>query len=260
MTELLSNPVLVALDVSSAEEAVRLASDLMDAVGGFKVGMELLTGPGPGTVALVGDLGSPVFVDVKLHDIPTTVRRAARNLGAMGARWVSVHASGGEAMLSAAVTGLAEGSAGRPAGVLAVTVLTSLDDSVMAEVGIHASTAAQTVRLARLAEAAGCEGVVISPRELVAVGQDVPSLLRVTPGIRSAGAKTDDQRRYTSPTDAIRHGADLLVVGRPITRATDPRDAAAAIVAECAAAPRAGQAPVGRVAGVGEEGKGDATS
>ena len=158
MTEFLSNPVLVALDVSSAEEAVRLASDLMDAVGGFKVGMELLTGPGPGTVALVGDLGSPVFVDVKLHDIPTTVRRAARNLGAMGARWVSVHASGGEAMLSAAVTGLAEGSAGRPAGVLAVTVLTSLDDSVMAEVGIHASTAAQTVRLARLAEAAGCEG------------------------------------------------------------------------------------------------------
>ena len=94
--------------------------------------MELLTAAGPGTIALVGDLGSPVFVDVKLHDIPTTVRRAARNLGAMGARWVSVHASGGATMLSAAVTGLAEGAAGRPAGVLAVTVLTSLEDDSLA--------------------------------------------------------------------------------------------------------------------------------
>ena len=260
MTALPPNPLLVALDVSSAEAAVRAASDLIEVVGGFKLGMELLTGPGPGVVALVGDLGSPVFVDVKLHDIPTTVRRAARNLGAMGARWVSVHASGGEAILSAAVAGLAEGAAGRPAGVLAVTVLTSLDDRALAEVGVHASTAAQTVRLARLAEAAGCEGMVVSPRELVVASDAAPSLLRVTPGIRPAGAATDDQRRFTSPTDAIRHGADLLVVGRPVTRASDPRAAAAAIVAECAAAPRAGRPPVGRVAGVGEEGKGDATS
>ncbi len=260
MTALPPNPLLVALDVSSAEAAVRAASDLVEVVGGFKVGMELLTGPGPGVVALVGDLGSPVFVDVKLHDIPTTVRRAARNLGAMGARWVSVHASGGEAMLSAAVAGLAEGAAGRPAGVLAVTVLTSLDDRALAEVGVHASTAAQTVRLARLAEAAGCEGMVVSPRELIVASDAAPSLLRVTPGIRPAGAATDDQRRFTSPTDAIRHGADLLVVGRPVTRASDPRAAAAAIIAECAAAPRARRPPVGRVAGVGEEGKGDATS
>ena len=153
MTEFLSNPVLVALDVSSAEEAVRLASDLMDAVGGFKVGMELLTGPGPGRSPWWGISDRRCS---STSSCTTSPRQCAgrRNLGAMGARWVSVHASGGEAMLSAAVTGLAEGSAGRPA-VLAVTVLTSLDDSVMAEVGIHASTAAQTVRLARLAEAAG---------------------------------------------------------------------------------------------------------
>jgi orotidine-5'-phosphate decarboxylase len=257
---LIANPLLVALDMSSAEAAVRTASDLVDVVGGFKVGMELLAGAGPGTIALVGDLGSPVFVDVKLHDIPTTVRRAARNLGAMGARWVSVHASGGEAMLSAAVTGLAEGAAGRPAGVLAVTVLTSLDDEALAEVGFRAGTAAQTVRLARLAEAAGCEGIVLSPRELVVAADGAPSLLKVTPGIRPAGVATDDQRRYTSPADAIRHGADLLVVGRPVTKSSDPRAAAAAIVAECATVPRAGRAAVGRVAALGKEGKGDATS
>ena len=260
MTEVLSNPLLVALDMSSAEAAVRTASDLVDVVGGFKIGMELFTGPGPGTVALVGDLGAPVFVDVKLHDIPTTVRRSARNLGAIGARWVSVHASGGAEMLSAAVAGLAEGAAGRPAGVLAVTVLTSLDDKALAEVGVGTTTAAQTVRLARLAESAGCEGVVTSPRELVAVGAAAPSLLRVTPGIRPVGVTTDDQRRHTSPADAIRHGADLLVVGRPVTKSSNPKAAAAAIVAECATVPRAGRAPVGRVAEVGEEGKGDATS
>lgn len=226
------NPILVALDVSTAEQAVRLAETVDPHVGGFKVGLELLMGPGPGTVAAVAALGKPVFADAKLHDIPNTVRKAAAQLAATGARWITVHASGGQAMMEAAVEGALEGAGGRQVGILAVTVLTSLDSAAVAEVGYSGSPGKQVARLARLADRAGVEGVVCSVRELGDVHQVAPVLVRVTPGIRPAGTGTDDQARVASPSEAIARGADLIVVGRPISGAQDPAAVAATMASE----------------------------
>jgi orotidine-5'-phosphate decarboxylase len=217
------NPVIVALDVAEASHAVHLAGVLAGEAGGFKVGLELLSGPGPATIGAVAEAGrAPVFVDAKLHDIPATVGRAARRLGSLGARWLSVHASGGRAMLEAAVEGLAEGSAGRDAGVLAVTVLTSLDQEVLREVGITESPGKLTSKMARLAADVGCEGVVCSPKELGVVLTVAPQLVRVTPGIRPAGSAAHDQKRIATPQEALSGGATFLVVGRPITASPDP--------------------------------------
>lgn len=219
-------PVLVALDVPTAEEAVRLATALRPHVAGFKVGLELLMGPGPAVVATVAELGKPVFCDAKLHDIPNTVGRAARRLGRMGARWVSAHASGGADMLRAAGEGLVAGAAGAPSGILAITVLTSLDAATLAAVGVAGSPGRQVARLARLAAGAGVEGVVCSVKELGDVAQVAPDLVRVTPGIRPAGVDADDQARVATPEEAVDRGADLLVIGRAITGAPDPVAAA----------------------------------
>ncbi len=224
------NPILVALDVPSAEEAVRLAQAVSPHVGGFKVGLELLMGPGPATVGALAQLGKPVFADAKLHDIPNTVRAAAEALSRMGARWVTVHASGGRDQLEAAAEGLGRGAGNRPAGVLAVTVLTSLDDADLAQVGVSGSAGRQTSRLAKLAAGAGAEGIICSAKELGVVASVAPELLKVTPGIRPSDA-ADDQKRVTTPEDAMARGADYLVIGRPITRADDPTEAAARIAA-----------------------------
>lgn len=221
-------PILVALDVPSAEEAVRLAVRTEPHVAGFKVGLELLMGPGPAVVGAVAELGKPVFCDAKLHDIPATVERAAHQLGRMGARWVTVHASGGRTMLAAARDGLSSGSSGT-GGVLAVTVLTSLDAAALAAIGVTGTPGRQVARLARLAAEEGVEGVVCSVRELGDVRQVAPDLRRFTPGIRPAGAGHDDQARVATPREAIDRGADYLVIGRPITRAEDPAAAAAEI-------------------------------
>lgn len=226
------NPVLVALDLPTAEEALRLAERLAPHVGGFKVGLELLMGPGPATVAAIRRLGKPVFADAKLADIPNTVRAAARQLGALGARWVSVHAFGGLEMISAAVAGLAEGARGNETGILAITVLTSLDGNRLASVGISGTVGKQTARLARLAAEAGAEGVVCAVRELGDARQVAPGLLRVTPGIRPSGTAPNDQARVATPAEAVKRGANLLVIGRPITRAKDPVGAAKAIAEE----------------------------
>lgn len=225
------NPVLVALDVATAEEAVRLAKALTPHVGGFKVGLELLMGPGPAVVAAVAALGKPVFADAKLHDIPSTVEKAAGQLARLGARWVTVHASGGSRMIAAAATGLQEGAAGREAGLLAVTVLTSMAAADLAETGVGGSPGKQTARLAKLASVSQCEGVVCAPSELGVISQVAPELLKVTPGIRPVGAAPDDQRRTATPEEAIERGADYLVIGRPIVRAADPVAAARAIAA-----------------------------
>jgi orotidine-5'-phosphate decarboxylase len=226
------NPVLVALDLSSAEEAVRLATRLKPVVGGFKVGLELLTGPGPGVVAALRRLELPIFVDAKLHDIPNTVRAGARQLGGWGARWVSIHTGGGRTMIEAAVDGLAAGAGGHPAGILAVTVLTSLDAAALAATGITGSPGRQVSRLTKLADQSGVEGVVCAPSELGDVAQVAPGLLRVTPGIRPLGVDKDDQTRTATPQEAVQRGADYLVIGRPITRAPDPYAAAERIAAE----------------------------
>ncbi len=222
-------PVLVALDVGSAEEAVRLAKRVIHHVGGFKIGLGLLHGPGPGTVAALASLGKPVFADAKLHDIPSQVEAAAAQLGRLGARWVTAHVSGGQEMLEAAVAGLGAGAAG-PAGILGVTVLTSLDEANLAAVGITATPGKLVSRMARVAMRAGCEGVVCSPLELGVVATVAPELTTVIPGIRTAGGK-DDQRRTATPSEALGRGADWLVIGRPITRAADPEAAAASIAA-----------------------------
>ncbi len=227
----MTNPLLVALDTTSAEEAVRLAESVIEHVGGFKVGLRLLHGPGPGVVAALAGLGKPVFADAKLHDIPSQAGPAARRLGEYGARWVTAHAAGGQAMLEAAEEGMREaGGGGR---VLAVTVMTSLREADLAAAGIASTPAKVVSRLAQLAARAGCEGVICSPRELGVVGDVAPDLLRVTPGIRpESAAGGDDQARVATPAQAVAWGADYLVVGRPITAAADPAVAAAAVLAE----------------------------
>ena len=220
------NPIIVGLDTKTAAEAIGLAEQVRPHVGGFKVGLGLLHGPGPGIVGALARLG-PVFADAKLHDIPTQVERAARRLGEFGARWVTAHASGGTEMLEAAHRGLSSSGG----GVLAVTVLTSLDAGALAGVGIDRTPGKLVSRMARAAEAVGVEGVVCSPQELGVVAEVAPNLVRVTPGIRPEGWESGDQRRTATPREAIERGADLLVIARPIITASDPAAAAAEIAA-----------------------------
>lgn len=193
------------------------------------MGLELIMGPGPATVGIIAELGLPVFADVKLHDIPTTVGRASRQLGRLGARWVTAHAGAGRPMLEAAVEGLAAGAGARPAGILGVTVMTSLDDALLASVGVRGSVGKQTSRLATISRDAGAEGVICSVRQLGVVADVAAGLVRVTPGIRPEGVSRDDQRSVATPEEAIRRGADWLVVGRAITRDQDPVQAAETI-------------------------------
>lgn len=226
-------PVAVALDVASGEEAVRLAKAVKPHVGAFKVGLELLSGPGPGLVSAVAEIGLPVFCDAKLHDIPNTVERAAANLARAGARWITAHAAGGPAMIEAAVRGAA--SAGTGTGILCITVLTSLSASDLATVGHGESIGRQVARTARLASDGGAEGVVSAVRELGDIAQVAPDLFKVTPGIRPHGTESHDQERVASPEEALARGADLLVIGRPITAESDPAQAAERIAAEIVA-------------------------
>lgn len=226
------NPIILALDVPEARRAVELAKATAPHVGAFKVGLELLMGPGPSTVAAIRELGRPVFVDAKLHDIPNTVERAAIQLGRVGARWVTAHGAGGRTMLEAAVAGLRAGAGGHEAGILAITVLTSLTGTELAATGVDSTPGRQVSRIARLAAAAGVEGVVCAVKELGDVAQVAPGLIRVTPGIRPLASEANDQRRVATPAEAMARGADWLVVGRPISRAGDPAAAAAALAAE----------------------------
>jgi orotidine-5'-phosphate decarboxylase len=227
--------LVVALDVSTGDEALQLGEALHRHVDGFKVGLELLMGEGPAIVSKVAALGAPVFVDAKLHDIPNTVAGAASRLGSIGARWVTVHASGGEEMMRAAMESLAASSDG-DAGILAVTVLTSLDAVTLEGVGFSRSPAEHVTALARLAVAAGVEGVVCAVPEATSVNALELDLTVVTPGIRPAGSERADQKRVATPTEAIKAGADMLVVGRPITAAADPVAAALSVAREIKAA------------------------
>jgi orotidine-5'-phosphate decarboxylase len=221
--------IAVALDVATLDEATALAGALAGEVGWFKVGLELFSAHGPDAVLAIREHG-PVFLDVKLHDIPTTVERAARRIAELGVGLLTVHASGAASMIRAAVEGL--GDHGR---VLAVTVLTSMSDDDLASCNAPGA-GVQVPALARLATSAGAPGLVCAARDLVAVREAVdPDVLLVTPGIRPAGAGDDDHARAATPASARRDGADLLVVGRPITRAEDPLAAARAIAAELVA-------------------------
>ena len=220
--------LIVALDVSSAREAQLLVQRIGDAAGIYKVGLQLFTAEGPGIVRDLIASGRRVFLDLKLHDIPNTVGHAVKTAAELGVHMLTIHASGGAAMLRAAT----EASAGR-VNLLAVTVLTSLNDEDMRETGISGRVADQVLRMAALAQSAGCQGIVTSPRESLLVRKSVgEGFTIVTPGIRPAGAETHDQQRIATPAQAISNGASHIVVGRPITHAPDPALAVQAIIAE----------------------------
>ena len=230
--------LLVALDVESGERAVALARTLRDIAGGFKVGSRLFTLEGPALVRQLVDLGVKVFLDLKFHDIPNTVAQAVESAVMTGAWMVNVHASGGTAMMQAAARAAADTAARtgaeRPV-VIAVTVLTSMDEAALREVAVDRPLLDHVVALARLARAAGLDGVVASPQETAAIRAACgPGFAIVTPGIRgaSAGTEKNDQSRTMGPADAIRAGATHIVVGRPIIAASNPRAAAEAIVEE----------------------------
>ena len=224
----------VALDTTDLDHALNLAKSLSGHVGGMKVGKEFFTACGPDGVRAVTDCGMPVFLDLKFHDIPNTVAGAIRASLGLGPFMVNVHASGGEAMMRAAAAAAAEAGEGRPI-VLAVTVLTSMDESDLRGVGVESSVPDQVMRLASLAEYSGLDGVVCSAREVEDLREHLGRDFKlVVPGIRPKWASSDDQKRIVTPADAIAMGADYLVIGRPITGAADPVEAADKIAAEIA--------------------------
>jgi orotidine-5'-phosphate decarboxylase len=226
--------LIVALDLPDAPAALGMAAKLRGAVGVFKIGLELFCAEGPALVRHLWAGGDQVFLDLKLHDIPNTVKSAAREAARLGAAFIDVHAAGGREMMEAAMEGVVAGSAThlRPR-VLAVTILTSLSEDDLRETGLASGSMEAVLRLAKLAQRAGLDGVIASPLEAAAIRRECgPAFLIVTPGIRPAGADQQDQARMATPAGAIAAGANYLVVGRPITSAPDPRQAAAAITAE----------------------------
>jgi orotidine-5'-phosphate decarboxylase len=233
----LLNKILVALDVESRAEALALADALRGSVGGFKIGSRLFTAEGPSIVRALAERGDRVFLDLKFHDIPNTVATAVAAATQLGVWMVNVHAAGGLAMMRAARTAAHDAAAAHeltPPLVIAVTVLTSLNQAALRETGVIIDLMDQVLRLAELAKEAQLDGVVASPRETAAIRSRCgPGFAIVTPGIRggAAAASKDDQERTMSPADAIAAGASYLVVGRPIIAAPDPRDAAEKIAA-----------------------------
>lgn len=234
----MTSPVYVALDTTDIAQAVALATSLKGLVGGVKLGLEFFTACGPKGIEAVADLGMPLFLDLKLHDIPNTVAGAMKGIARLAPRLTTIHASGGAAMMTAAVAAAREEAAkvNRPVTkVLAVTVLTSLDQEAMTAAGFGGTVLDQVTRLAVLAQEAGVDGLVCSPHEVetvrAVVGRD---MLLVVPGIRPAWAEAGDQKRFLTPKEALRRGADYLVIGRPITGATTPAEAARRIALELA--------------------------
>jgi orotidine-5'-phosphate decarboxylase len=231
------NPIIVALDVPTAEAALDLASQLAPVVGGFKVGSELFTSTGPEVVRRLRAAGSSVFLDLKFHDIPNTVAKAVAAATRLDVQMLTLHTSGGREMMRAAENAAQQAAreTGRAAPlVLGVTVLTSLDTPALEEIGYAANAGRQVERLAGLAVRAGLRGLVCSPRELAALRQQLPAQIQlVTPGIRTGAEPADDQKRTLTPKEALAAGADWLVIGRPIYAAPNPRVAAERILAEC---------------------------
>ena len=229
--------LIVALDFETAQRALSLFNRLKDAVGMFKIGSQLFTAEGPGLVREIVRGGARVFLDLKFHDIPNTVAAAGVEAARLGVHIFNLHASGGREMMrrtADAVTETAsrEGFA-RPL-VIGVTALTSMDDAMLAEVGFSSGTREQVRRMARLSADSGLDGVVASPHEVALVREAVgrQDFCIVTPGVRPVGVAHDDQRRVMTPAEAVRAGADYLVVGRAILNAPDPVVAARRIIEE----------------------------
>jgi len=225
--------ILCAIDTTDLDHAVKLADALSGRVGAVKLGKEFFTAHGPQGVARIAGTGQRIFLDLKYHDIPNTVAGAVRAAAGLGCFLLTVHASGGSAMLRAAVE--ARGDAEAPK-LLAVTVLTSLTDADLDAVGQKTPVADQVLRLGRLAREARIDGLVASPHEVAPLRAALgPDCLLVVPGVRPAWAGADDQKRVMTPAEAVAAGADYLVIGRPITRADDPAAAAGRIADEIAA-------------------------
>jgi len=220
-------PIAVALDAPDEETAARWSQAVTPYVSVVKVGLELFCRTGPSIVEIVrGGTGAGLFLDLKLHDIPNTVAGAAKSVARLKPKYLTVHASGGSDMVRAAV------EAAPDVTIAAVTVLTSLDEQTLADVGLAGPSTDAVRRLAVLAVKAGAGALVCSPQEVAVVRAEVgPDVVLITPGVRPAGADAQDQARIATPVEALRAGADLLVIGRPITAASDPGAAAAKIAA-----------------------------
>ena len=230
------NRLIVALDVHTMDDVRSLVSTLGDTVTYYKVGMELFYSVGPDVVRLLKEQGKHVFLDLKLHDIPNTVAGGLASLMGLGADIVNVHASGGYTMMKTAATKLHAAAAeqGIPCPkIIGVTVLTSMNEDDWKKLGETEPMADRVTRLAKLAKAAGLDGVVASPQEAAGIREACgDDFLIVTPGVRPSGASVDDQSRIATPAQALQNGATHLVIGRPIRAAKDPKTAALAILKE----------------------------
>ncbi|HEX4341949.1 MAG TPA: orotidine-5'-phosphate decarboxylase [Verrucomicrobiae bacterium] len=228
------NPIIAALDVAKADEALKLAKEIAPSVGAFKIGSELFTAAGPDIVRKIRATGVAVFLDLKFHDIPNTVAKAVAAAVRLDVQMLTVHASGGIEMLKAAEKAAEETAweiGHAPPLVLGVTVLTSLDSQTLSEIGLDPNVARQVRRLANMTNTAGLRGLVCSPLEVAELRQTLPrSTQLVTPGVRLESAPADDQKRTMSPREAITAGANWIVIGRPIYAAENPREAAEKIL------------------------------
>ena len=227
----MKDKLIIALDVETPDKALELVRQLHDVAGMFKVGSQLFTSAGPQIVKDIIALNAKVFLDLKFHDIPHQVAGAARAAAELGVSLFTIHASGGTEMMRRAVDAVSKKGETK---VLAITVLTSMDATILSEIGVTSSPGDSVLRLAKLAEGAGVDGVVASPQEIESIRRTAPNLLIVTPGIRPSTSRSEDQKRIATPAAAIAAGASYLVVGRPITGAANPPEAAREIVAEMA--------------------------
>jgi len=232
------NPIIAALDVPTAEQALKLAEQIAPAVGAFKIGKELFVSAGPDIVKKIRATGASVFLDLKFHDIPNTVAKAIAAATRLDVQMTTIHTSGGGEMMRAAEKSAQDAAKllGLPAPlVLGVTVLTSSNNETLAEIGGEPDTEKQVLRLAQLAVKSGLRGLVCSPLEIVALRKILPPNVQlVTPGIRTGAEKADDQKRTLSPREAMQAGASWLVIGRPIYAAVNPRAAAEDILGSLA--------------------------
>jgi orotidine-5'-phosphate decarboxylase len=222
--------LIVALDFPTPAKALALVSVLSDAVSIYKIGLQLYTAAGPEIVRAVAATGAKIFLDLKLHDIPNTVAKAVGAAGELGVQMLTIHLSGGRAMLEAAA------SAKSPSLLLlGVTVLTSSTQETLSETGVSSTLEAQVLRLGQLGKECGIDGLITSPHEVRVLRERLGSeITLVTPGVRPAWAAADDQKRFTTPAEALKSGADYLVIGRPITAAAEPRAAVERLLDEIA--------------------------
>jgi orotidine-5'-phosphate decarboxylase len=225
------SPIFVAIDTRDLERARQIAGAVAGVAGGLKLGLEFFAANGPSGVAALAEYKLPVFLDLKLHDIPNTVAKAVEALAPLRPAVLTVHAGGGQAMLEAAKAAAPEGTR-----VVAVTVLTSLDETDLADAGVAGSPADQVARLAALARSSGIDGIVCSGAEVAAAREAWPDGFFVVPGVRPEGSDTADQKRVVTPRAALADGASILVIGRPITGASDPGEAIRAIDASLSTA------------------------